>query len=57
MAMSREEAFEKFQQWYDECLESGLEPEEIVSMMGGMALVTDEDVVDRLKADGDIPSY
>ena len=57
MAMSKEEALEKFQQWYDECVESGIEPEETVSMIGGMALVTDEDRVSRLQDDGDIPSY
>ncbi len=57
MAMSKEQALEKFSQWYEECVESGLEPEEIVARMGGMALVTDEDLVDRLREEGEIPSY
>lgn len=55
--MSKEEAFKQFSEWYEACLENGIEPEEIVAMMGGMALVTDEDVVSKLQEAGDIPTY
>ena len=46
-----------FGEWYEACLEAGIEPEEAVSKMGGMALITDDELVDRLEDDGDIPSY
>jgi len=46
-----------FGEWYEACLEAGIEPEEAVSKMGGMALVTDEELVDRLQDDGDIVTY
>ena len=39
--MTEEEAFQIFSDWYERCLESGIEPEAIVAMMGGMTLVTD----------------
>ena len=55
--MTKDEAFEQFSCWYQACIESGLEPEEVVSQMGGMALVTDDELVDRLKESGAIPSY
>lgn len=54
---TKEMAFQRFSSWYEECLESGIEPEEIVSRIGGVALVTDEEVVGRLQDAGDIPSY
>lgn len=53
--MNKEEAYAQFSEWYEACLENGIEPEEIVSMMGGMALVTDEEVVSKLREAGDIP--
>lgn len=55
--MNEEKAFEMFSSWYEQCLENGVEPEKVVSRMGGMALVTDEDLVNRLQDSGDIPSY
>jgi len=55
--MKKEEAFDKFGEWYEECLENGIEPEEIVAMMGDMALVTNPDLVDKLQEDGEIPTY
>ena len=55
--MSKDEAYEMFSEWYEKCLENGIEPEEIVARMGGMALVTDDELVERLQNDGDIPSY
>jgi precorrin-6x reductase len=55
--MDKQIAFKQFSDWYESCLESGIEPEEVVSMMGGMALVTNEELVERLQIDGEIPSY
>lgn len=55
--MTIEEAFDAFSGWYEQCLENGIEPEEVVSRMGGMALVTDEELVDKLQDQGDIPTY
>ena len=55
--MRSEQALEKFSKWYNDCLESGLEPEAIVAKMGGMALVTDEELVERLINEGSIPDY
>lgn len=55
--MSKEEALEKFSEWYQGCIEAGLEPEMIVYMMGGMALITDKELVDRLEDEGEIPNY
>ena len=52
-----DEAFKIFSDWYDACLENGLEPEEAVAKMGGMALITDDELVGRLQDDGSIPSY
>jgi hypothetical protein len=50
--MNEEDAFELFSKWYEQCLESGLEPEKIVSKMGGMVLITDEDLIDKLRDGG-----
>jgi hypothetical protein len=52
--MSKDELFEQFSDWYEKCLENGIEPEEIVQMMGEMALITDGEIVDKLQANGDI---
>ena len=52
-----EEAFKVFSDWYEACLEKGILPEEAVSRMGGMALITNDELVDRLEEDGEIPSY
>jgi hypothetical protein len=54
---TKEMALKRFSSWYEECIESGIEPEEIVSRMGGVALVTDEELVNRLQDSGDIPAY
>ena len=52
-----DDAAELFSKWYEACLEAGVEPEEAVSTMGGMALITNDELVDRLQDDGEIPSY
>lgn len=55
--MDKSKAFEIFSNWYESCLENGIEPEEIVSQMGGMALITNDELVERLQNDGEINSY
>lgn len=54
--MTREEAFQKFSVWYNDCIENGISPEEVVAQMGGMVLVTDDDLITKLQSEGDIPS-
>ena len=54
--MNEDQAFEMFSLWYDRCLANGIEPEMVVAKMGGMALITDQDLVSRLQDDGDIPN-
>ena len=55
--MDKKSAHKIFSDWYESCLENGIEPEEIVAMMGGMALITNDELVERLQADGEIASY
>lgn len=55
--MTKEEALSKFEDWYEACLENGILPEEIVYQMGGMALITDDELVDELQDDGRISSF
>ena len=55
--MDKKSAYKIFSDWYEGCVENGIEPEEIVAMMGGMALITNEELVERLQGDGEIPSY
>jgi hypothetical protein len=50
-------AHKVFSDWYEGCLENGIFPEEAVAKMGGMALITNDELVDRLQDDGEIPSY
>lgn len=55
--MDKKKAYEEFSKWYEKCLDNGIEPEEIVAQMGGMALITNDELVQRLQDDGEIPSY
>ena len=55
--MSKDEAFKYFSQWYESCLENGIAPEEVIAEAGGMALITDESLIEQLQADGLIPAY
>ena len=55
--MSKDEAFKLFSEWYESCLENGIEPEEMVARMGGMALITNDELVDQQEQDGLINSY
>ena len=44
--MSKDEALTAFEDWYNACIEAGIEPEEIVSEVGGMMLITDEKTIE-----------
>jgi len=50
--MTLHEASEKFEDWYNACLENGIDPNEAVEKMGGVFLLTDEEVIERLKNEG-----
>jgi len=52
-----EEAYKTFSDWYEACLENGILPEEAVARMGGMALITNDELVDKLQDDGEIASF
>ena len=41
-------AYEEFSAWYEKCLENGIEPEQIVIQMGGMRLITNEEIIEFL---------
>ncbi len=41
-----ETALEKFEKWYQECLESGIAPEEIVDQVGEMKLLVNQEQID-----------
>ena len=42
------EAYETFSNWYESCLESGIDPNDVVQQMGGMFLLTDEVLIDGI---------
>jgi hypothetical protein len=50
--MTTEEAYLQFSQWYENCLNSGIEPNDAIEKMGGMFLLTDEKLIDQLKDEG-----
>lgn len=50
--MNLEDAREMFENWYNACLENGVEPEEVVKRVGGMVLITKEEVIEKLENDG-----
>ena len=52
--MTTTEAYETFSSWYESCLESGIDPNDVIQQMGGMFLLTDEVLIDRLKDEGAI---
>ena len=52
--MNKEEALEIFLDWYDNCINNGIAPEEIVDRVGGMALITNDELVMSLKQAGKI---
>lgn len=45
----RESAVKKFSEWYEFCLENGIEPEEIVSEFGEMILITNPETTEKIK--------
>jgi hypothetical protein len=52
--MNETEAYEIFEQWYDDCLENGIDPNVIIERMGGLYLIANEELINRLKDNGDI---
>ena len=46
----REIATGKFEEFYEYCLENGIEPESIVADQGEMLLLTNQEDVDRCQA-------
>jgi hypothetical protein len=50
--MNTTKAYEIFSEWYEACLENGIDPNEVVQKMGGMFLLTDEDLINQLKDNG-----
>ena len=47
-AMAFEEAYDKFMEWYDACINAGIEPEDVVANVGGMMLITDEEQIEKI---------
>lgn len=41
-------AAEMFSEWYEYCLDNGIEPEEIVEDFGEMMLVTDSEMIEKI---------
>ena len=50
---TRETALEAFEDWYEKCLESGIEPESIVEEMGEMKLLVNEEQIERYEQAGE----
>jgi len=48
------EAYVQFSKWYEDCLESGIEPNDAIEKVGGMFLLTNEDLINRLEDEGEI---
>lgn len=45
---SFEKAAELFDDWYQFCLENGVEPEKVVEAYGEMLLITDSDMIEKI---------
>jgi hypothetical protein len=50
--MTREDALEQFENWYSACIESGISPEDVISLVGEMLLITDQHIIDQIKDSG-----
>ena len=50
--MTIDDAYEVFAKWYEDCLESGIDPNDVVQQIGEMYLLTDNDIINQLKNDG-----
>jgi len=46
----QDEATQMFSDWYEFCLENGIEPESIVESFGEMKLITDEEVIKKIES-------
>jgi hypothetical protein len=47
-ATTQDEATRMFSEWYEYCLEKGIEPESIVENYGEMKLITDIDIIEKI---------
>jgi hypothetical protein len=52
--MNNDEAYGQFSDWYENCIENGIDPEEIVARMGEMMLITDIEIIEFLEESGKI---
>lgn len=52
--MTKSEAYDQFSQWYESCIEHGLDPSAVISEIGGMILITNEDLIQKLEEEGKI---
>ena len=43
--MTFEDAYKQFEEWYENCLENGIEPEKVVEKGGEMMLLVNEDQI------------
>jgi hypothetical protein len=46
----RQVAAEMFSDWYNYCLENGVEPEEVVEEFGEMLLITDSETIEKIRS-------
>ena len=46
----RQVATEMFSDWYNYCLENGVEPEEVVEEFGEMLLVTNSETIEKIRS-------
>lgn len=44
----QDEAIRLFSEWYEFCLENGVEPESVVENFGEMKLITDVEVIKKI---------
>lgn len=47
--MDSDKALLMFEEWYDACLENGIEPEQVVERMGEMKLLVNEEQIKELQ--------
>ena len=43
--MTFEDAYKQFEEWYENCLENGIEPEKVVEKVGEIMLLVNEDQI------------
>jgi hypothetical protein len=48
-SISQAEAYRLFSEWYEYCLDNGVEPESIVENFGEMRLITDAETIAKFE--------